>query len=419
MGRKIAIIGSGVAGLTAAYLLNKNHDVHLYEQNHYFGGHTNTITVQESVDKSIQIDTGFIVFNSKNYPLFLSMLKSLNISYYLSDMSFSYYDPIRSLSYCGGRSIYSLLGKLSNIFNISHLKFLFGIRKYSQKMVKDKKMGLTKNKTLSEYCSEFSVPQQVIHDYFIPIGSAIWSSDVEDIKQFPVDAYITFFQNHGLLFEESPPIWYSIDGGAQNYVEKIIKLLGDNTYVSSKVNSIIRNTDHVEIKLDNGNKYDYDKVVIATHANQAINMLEEPTKLEKKLLSVWEYSENDTILHSYDKFMPQDNQLWGSWNFLKRDNNRSMITYNMNRLQSLQSSNNYFVTLNTDIEIPEKYVHYKTSYTHPKYTSESINTQTDLPLLNGAHNTYYCGSYFGYGFHEDAVRSAVDVVTEIDGSYEF
>ena len=416
---KIAIIGSGVAGLTAAYLLNKKHDVYLYEQNQYFGGHTNTISVQENPNESINIDTGFIVFNSKNYPLFLALLNSLKVSYFLSDMSFAYYDPKRSLAYCGGRGIYSLLGKFKNIFNISHLRFLLDIKKYSRKMVKDQKMGLTINKTLFEYCSEFSVPQKVIYDYFIPIGSAIWSSEIDDIKQFPVDAYITFFQNHGLLFEESPPIWYSIDGGSQNYVKKIINSLGNNAYLSTKVNSIIRFADHIEIVLDNGNKYDYDKVVIATHANQAIPMLEEPTKLEKQLLSVWEYSENDTILHSYDKFMPQNNRLWGAWNFLKRDNESSIVTYNMNRLQSLKSNTKYLVTLNSDIEIPEENIHYQTKYTHPKYTHESMNTQNQLPLLNGVNNTYYCGSYFGYGFHEDAVKSAINIVTEIDGSYEF
>lgn len=416
---KIAIIGSGIAGLTAAYLLNKKHDVYLYEQNQYFGGHTNTISVQENPKSSVNIDTGFIVFNSKNYPLFLALLNSLKVPYFLSDMSFAYYDPKRSLAYCGGRGLFSLFGQLKNIFNIAHLRFLLNIRKYSRKMVKDQKTGLTKNKTLFEYCSEFKVPQQVLNDYFIPIGSAIWSSQIHDIKQFPVDAYITFFQNHGLLFEESPPTWYSIDGGAQRYVEKIINLLGNNAHLSSKVNSVVRFTDHVEIELDNGNKYDYDKVVIATHANQAINLLEEPTKLEQKLLSVWEYSENDTILHSYDKFMPQNNRLWGSWNFLKRDNDSSIVTYNMNRLQSLKSNTKYLVTLNSDIEIPEKYIHYKTKYTHPRYTQESMSTQEQLPLLNGVNNTYFCGSYFGYGFHEDAVKSAVNIVTEIDGSYEF
>ena len=422
MSKKIAVIGSGIAGLAVSYLLNKNHDVHLYEKNEYFGGHTNTISIKDQDNTALNIDTGFIVFNSKNYPVFLNMLTNLNIPYIKSDMSFSYNNPEKKLTYCGGRNIYSLLGKLSNIFNYSHLNFLFQIKRISRKMLEDQAQGITIGKTLYEYLNEQKTPTQVINDYFLPMGAAIWSSEIKQINDFPVDSYITFFNNHGLLFNKKNPVWYSISNGSQSYVRKIISTLDNKAQKSTEILKVTRSSKDVSLHLNNGNIEKFDLVVIATHANDSLKLLENPTEQEKMLLSKWKYSKNNVVLHSYTKFLPKNKYLWASWNFLKHgveDNAPSTITYNMNRLQSLNTNSSYFVTLNPHIEIPSEYVLYKTQYTHPIFDNSAINTQKYLPSLNGVQNIYYCGSYFGYGFHEDAINSAIKVVEEIDGTYEF
>lgn len=415
----IAIVGAGVAGLTAAYLLQHKFRITLFEKNNYFGGHTNTVEVINPNGK-IAVDTGFIVMNHQNYPLFTELLHKLDVELIDSNMSFGHYD-LKSNFFYNTDTLSGLLSQKRNIFSPSFYILIYNILRFFKKAKHDlenKKEHRELSKlTLGEYLTKNAFPQVFINSFLIPMGSAIWSTPTNQMLNFPLLSFLRFYKNHGLLSVTEHPQWKVIKGGSNTYVKKILKEFKGEALTNSEVKSVIRNKDNITVELENNKRLNFDKVILAGHANESFKLLSDPSDDEKLLLSTWEYSINDTYLHTDESLLPPKKSAWASWNFCrgKKSNGDEALTltYNMNKLQCLESDKNYFVTLNPNTPIDPGKIIKKIIYTHPRFTFESMATQKNLSNLNGERNTYYCGSYFGHGFHEDAVRSGVEVAAKL------
>lgn len=412
---KIGVIGAGVAGLTAAHLLSQKYDVTLIESENRIGGHTNTIEVEENGVK-IGVDTGFIVLNDRNYTNFKKLLASLDVKIRDTDMSFSYYDQNDGFNYAG-TGITGYFAQKKNFFSPKHYRFLLNVKKYSKKAANDVSSDSLLDETLGEYLIRNEFPKDIIDKFMIPMGAAVWSGSRSEIANFPVKMFLKFFDNHGILDLNNAPQWHTVIGGSYTYVKKIINTFNGNIIKGNGAKSIVRKKNGVLICLLNGEELMFDKVVCATHADQTYRMIEDITNEEKNILEPWEYSKNKTILHTDTSIMPPSKSAWACWNYVKdidsKDDDDVSVTYYMNRLQGLKTHNDYLVTLNPTKEIPKDKIIYETEYTHPKFTHLSISTQEKIPEVNGSNNLYFCGSYCRYGFHEDAVLSAVNVAKKL------
>ncbi len=408
----IAIVGSGVAGLTAAYLLNKKHDVTIFEKNDYPGGHTHTIVLQKGPDIGTPVDTGFIVMNHRNYPVLTKLFKELNTGLRDSSMSFGYYCENSGLQY-SSRGLNGLFAQRSNIFNSSFRSMIKDILRFYRLSREDLRDNTVGERTLGEYLKGNYFSETFIKHHIIPMGAAIWSTPDEGMMNFPAESFLRFLNNHGLLTLFGQPQWKTVIGGSHQYVHTIRKSLKNDVFINTPVVQIDRKPSGVTIKTVGGKSHTFDFVVIATHADEALSLLKNPSKDEKRLLAPWFYQKNHTILHTDPSVMPTLKNAKASWNFIreKTSNNKSILslTYDMNVLQGLKTVNTYYVTLNTGKKIKKESIIAEMEYFHPTYSFESMKTQGELPSLNGVNKTYFCGSYFGYGFHEDAARSAVKV----------
>lgn len=409
---RVAVVGAGVAGLTAALLLRERHRVTLFEQNDYVGGHTNTIAIPEGPDAGTPVDTGFIVLNDKTYPLFNRLLSRLSVSTRWSDMSFSYFDERTGLQYAG-TGVSGLFAQRRNLFRPSYWRFLREIVRFChtarRELAENKLAGLT----VAQFLDRGGFGREVRETYIYPMASAIWSSSLKEIETFPAEMMIRFWENHGLLSLEDRPRWMTVVGGSQSYVRKALDLLKGNYHVNARVERIERPSDSVRLKVKGSDWLTFDAVVIAAHADETLSTLADPSEDERRLLGAWRYSRNRTVLHSDESVMPPSRRAWASWNYRRHAHldaqNPVTVTYHMNRLQGLKTSRQYFVTLNYPSPLPPERIIREIVYTHPLYTFEALASQRELPRLNGLRRTFFCGSYFGYGFHEDAVRSAVNV----------
>ena len=412
---KIGVVGAGVAGLTAAHLLSQKYDVTLIESENRIGGHTNTIKVEEN-GIEIGVDTGFIVLNDKNYTNFKKLLASLDVKIRNTDMSFSYYDKNDGFNYAG-TGISGYFAQKKNFFSPKHYRFLLNVKKYSKKAANDVSSNSLLDETLGEYLIRNKFPKDIIDKFMIPMGAAVWSGSRSEITDFPAKMFLKFFDNHGILDLNNAPQWHTVVGGSYTYVKKIIDKFNGNIIKGNGAKSIVRRKDGVVICLANGEELVFDKVVCATHANQTYHMIEDITQEEKNVLEPWQYSKNRTILHTDTSIMPPTKSAWACWNYVKNidseDEDDVSVTYYMNRLQGLKTDNDYLVTLNPTNEISKDKIIYETEYTHPKFTHLSISTQKNILELNGSNNLYFCGSYCRYGFHEDAVLSAVNVAKKL------
>lgn len=402
---KIAIVGSGVAGLTAAYILDKKYDVTLFEKNDYIGGHTHTI----EVDDGIPVDTGFIVMNHRNYPYFTKLLKEIDIDLQDSNMSFGHYDEEQDFYY-NTDSLKGLFAQKKNIVSYSFYKMLYEITRFFKLANRDLESNNIAEITLGEYLEANEMDQGFIDNYLIPMGAAIWSTPTAKMMDFPARSFLNFYRNHGLLSINDQPQWRTVKGGSCAYVQRILELISATVLHTDPVVSISRPNGKVEVHCHSGRRDIFDKVIIATHADEAISLIKDPSSDESRLLSPWEYSKNETYLHSDDELLPTNKAAWASWNF-RRTGDQLTLTYFMNKLQNLSCKKNYFVTLNPHAE--PKNIHEKMTYTHPIFDSTSLATQSELPNLSGINNTYFCGSYHGNGFHEDAVRSSVEICKKL------
>ena len=416
--KKIAVIGGGVSGISACLLLEHKYDVSLFEKNDYVGGHTNTVQVNDRV----AVDTGFIVCNNRTYPHFHKMLKKLDVKVRNTCMSFGYYDEYTGFQYAG-TDLNGLLAQRSNLFNVGFWKMTKDVVRFSFLGLNVLKNGADLNgMSLGEFLKKHRFNREFIMNYLVPIGGAIWSSSNEDMLNFPADLFLHFFKNHGLLNLFDRPTWQTVEGGSQTYVKKFQSVFTGNIYTEAKICEVRRSPAQSEVVLDNGGIHSFDAVIFATHADQVIPLLAEPSSEEKEAFSSWNYLKNHVVLHTDTAVMPPLRRAWASWNFVNEKGssreNPVSVTYDMNRLQGLDEKEEYFVSLNRLKPVDSARVIKEIHYEHPNFTVDSLASRNKILALNGKSNTYYVGSYFGYGFHEDAVKSSVDLVNthfDIDG----
>ena len=409
---KIAIIGSGISGLTASYLLNRKHDITLFEKNDYIGGHTHTHEI-ENDNKIWNVDSGFIVYNEKTYPNFIKLLNMLGVERQLTRMGFSVKSPNKNLEYAG-HSLNGLFAQRLNLFRPSFIRILGGMKRFNKEARKDL-LSLNKEMTLGEYLFKNNFSEEFIDNYIIPIGAAIWSTKPSNMLNIPAIFFIRFFENHGFLQILDRPKWWVIKGGSKQYVKKIISGFEKDIRLSTSVHTIVRKEKSVIIKFGSDNQEEqFDAVVLATHSDQALKLLQKPTEKEKEILSLLPYQRNDAMLHYDHSILPKRKLAWSSWNYFLDGNTNDPValTYNMNILQSLKSSKTFCVTLNK-LEMVNKNKTIKNlSYEHPLFTTDGVNAQKRKREISGQNNTYYCGAYWHNGFHEDGVVSALDVCSQ-------
>ena len=410
--QEIAVIGAGVAGIVAAHILSRKFNVTLIEAADYVGGHTNTITIQSGPDEGTPVDTGFIVLNDRTYPNFQNFLQQLNVPIRKSEMTFSFYNRDTGLAF-SSQFPNGVFAQRLNLFKPSFLSMLRDYFRFNKVALQDLHAGKLRGRTLGQYLYGYRFSEAFIRQFLIPCTAAIWSSPPDEVLDFPVETFVTFYNNHGMLAYNAMPQWYTVIGGSHRYVKAFLNRFPGTVLTQAPVEAVSRHQNGVEVRLKDRRLLKFDQVVIAAHADQALKMLADPSAEEKRLLGAWRYHNNDTVLHTDTSIMSPNRRSWASWNYStdSRTNGRQPVTvaYYMNRLQGLKTAHHYFVSLNHPRPISEKHVIKRLNYTHPSYTFESIATQPALPSLNGQRNTYFCGSYFGYGFHEDAVTSAVAV----------
>jgi len=419
---RIAVVGGGVAGITAAHLLQGPHEVTLYEKNDYIGGHTHTVRIPDGPDAGMPVDTGFIVLNDRTYPILNRFLKALGVAIRKSDMSFSYYDEKSGFQYASS-NLKALFAQRRNLIDPGYWSMLGEILLFNRLVSRKLANGTLENLTLGLFVRRFRFSDRFREQYLFPMVAAIWSAPDLEVDRFPMLTFARFFHNHGLLTVHNHPQWYYVAGGSHSYVKAFLKRFQGTVLTRTPPVSIHRSDKGVQINLEDGRSETFDKAVIATHADEALKLLADPSDDERRLLDAWRYSVNQIVLHTDTSWMPSNPGAWASWNVFRAGRSRAdapvTLTYYMNRLQRLETPTPYLVTLNPYKPVSEKMVIQRMTYTHPIYTFDSLRTQTKLPTLNGVRNTYFCGSYFGYGFHEDAARSGVQVAAALGGHHEF
>jgi len=407
--KNIAIIGSGISGLTCAYLLSRIHNITLFESNDYIGGHTATKTVSIG-NKDYDVDTGFIVFNDWTYPNFIKLLGQLGVESQKTEMSFSVKSTEPEIEY-SGNGFNTLFAQRSNLFKPKYWHFLKEILRFNQYAVQDLELGrLSEDATLGEYLQQKNYSQEFIHYYLIPMGSAIWSASESSTMDFPLQFFVRFFKNHGLLSVNKRPQWHVIKGGSHQYVKKILNKFDGSINLSTPVSSVERKNNHVHITSSKGVER-FDEVIFACHSDQALALLDKPSLMEQDILGKLAYQNNEVVLHTDESLLPKRKLAWASWNYnLDNDqNNPPALTYNMNILQGLDCPETVCVTLNnTDLIDPTKILG-RYDYAHPSFTLEGMQAQAQWQHINGIQNTWFCGAYWFNGFHEDGVNSALRV----------
>lgn len=406
---RVAVIGSGVAGLTASWLLQKRHDVVLFEKNDKLGGHTNTIVVPDGPDAGTPIDTGFIVMNDKNYPLLHKLLDQLGVAWRWSDMSFGFCCRETGLHYAG-TGFNGLFAQRRNLVSPAFWSLLNELRRFCRVAREDLQAGRLGTETLEQFLARHRIGEAAVRNYIVPMGAAIWSATHRDMLGFPALTLIRFWDNHGLLSLEDRPKWQTVTGGSHSYIKAMQPRFSRVTVaLNVRIENVRRSPEAAVIRHADGREEVFDHVVVATHADEALALLADPTPDEKRLLGPWRYQLNRTVLHSDARVMPPLRRAWASWNYVRpaslAPDRPVPVSYHMNRLQGLQTKQDYFVTLNAPDEIDASKIVKVIDYLHPIFSAEADATRAGLSALVRAGRTSFCGSYFGNGFHEDAVRS--------------
>ena len=410
---KIAVIGSGISGLSAAYYLSKKHHVDLFEKEDHFGGHSNTIDIEIN-DKKIPVDVGFIVFNHQTYPHLINFFKEINVDIEKSDMSFSVSVENTQFEYCG-KGLKGIFSNKSNLFNIEFIKMFFDILKFYKSC--DKISNLNQEITLHEFLEKNKWSKSFKNYHIIPMVSAIWSMPPTEAGKMPMNFFLKFFQNHGLFKLSNRPQWYTVTQRSRTYVNKVLSQISGEYYKNYQINSIKRISSGVQVYYGGDNEFfDYDKAVIATHADEALSLIKNPTELEKSILSKFGYKENYAVLHFDENIMPKNKKAWSSWNSFvdPKDLNKSSLSYWLNLLQNLKIKKNVFLTLNPFKNIPEDKILKKIKFTHPYYNQLALENQKNLKNIQNRENLLFCGSYFGYGFHEDGIKSSIEMLKNLN-----
>ncbi len=402
----IAVIGSGISGLTTAHLLSRKHNITLFEKNDYIGGHTHTHSIKEE-GTIYNVDSGFIVYNENTYPNFIKLLDSLNVKRQHSSMGFSVKSYNKDFEY-SGNSLSAVFSKKSNLFNPYFLNMLRSIIRFNKNSVKDLET-MNESTLLIDYLKSKNYSDYFINYYIIPMAASIWSTSPNFILEMPAIFFIRFFDNHGLLKITNRPQWWVIKNGSKQYVKKILDDFNGTIHLNTTINELKRESNKVYIKINNDTKI-FDAVVLATHSDQSLSIIKDLSDNEKNVLGKIKYQKNIALIHTDTSILPKRKKAWSSWNYLlDKNDNKVILTYNMNILQSLKSKKTYCVTLNNTDMINENKIIKKITYHHPLFTKESVYAQSQKNLICGANNTYFCGAYWGNGFHEDGVNSALDV----------
>ena len=407
--RRIAIVGTGIAGMIAARELNKHHDITVFEANDYIGGHTNTVTVDDPTGP-YDIDTGFIVYNERNYPLFSHLLKQLRVPTEASQMSFGVHCEQTGLEY-NGSSLAGLFSQRRNLVRPAFYAMLAEILRFN----KEARLVLESDTdaTLGEYLDTHGFTGGVRDHYLVPMAAAIWSAKPKDILDFPAYAMIRFFENHGLLNLRDRPQWRVVSGGSANYVTKLVEPYRDRIRLNSPVTNVHRQPGRVRIEINHGKPEEFDSVFIACHSDQALAMLDNPSRQEQAVLGAITYQPNEAVLHTDNSILPRKQRALAAWNYrIPRAASAEpvLVTYSMNTLQNIDPEHHYCVSLNSGNRIRENHVIKRINYDHPVFKHEALIAQERFSEINGTHQTYYCGAYWGWGFHEDGMRSAINAV---------
>ncbi len=413
MKERVAIVGTGVAGLGCAWGLRNHADLTLLEADRRPGGHTNTVTVLED-GLTVPIDTGFIVFNRVTYPNLCRLFAELDVPTKPSEMSFSVQHVPTGLEY-NGMGMNKVFAQRRNLLRPRFLIMLRQIGRFFKVANELIASGNVENLTVREFVKRHQFNQDLLDFYLIPMSSAVWSTEPAGIMDFPADALIRFFHNHGFLGVETHHPWFTVDGGAKTYVDKILARVGAPR-VNAGVARIEESRAGVHVTLKNGETLQFDRVILAAHANQSLAMLAAPELGQKRLLGAFRYQRNHATLHTDASVMPARRLAWASWNYRIDKSGRGAVHYWMNALQGVSKKRDYFISLNSQDQIPRDRVLYETIYEHPIFTREAVSAQDELPSLNRrstAQRVFFCGSYFKYGFHEDAYASAVQLVSEL------
>ena len=406
---RIAVIGSGISGLSAAHYLSKKNKVDLFEKEDHFGGHSYTIDVKDN-NNHVPVDIGFIVFNFKTYPNFVKFLNDNGIEIEKSNMSFSVSVKETEIEYCG-KGLLGIFSNKKNLLNFDFFKMFFEIIKFYKKSNNLK--NIEENLTLDDFLKREKMSKYFINYHIIPMVSAIWSMPPYEAKQMPLKFFLKFFQNHGLFNLKNRPQWYTIKNRSRTYVKKILDTISGEYYKNYRINKISRLSNGVKVYYGGNNEFfDYDKVVIATHADEALSLITDPTPEEKSILANFKYKNNIAIIHTDETLMPKNKKAWSSWNSsVNKDNtSETSITYWLNLLQNLKVNKNIFLSLNPFLKIDQKKIISKVKFTHPYYDKEALENQNRLKNIQNKKNLLFCGSYFGYGFHEDGIKSSLEMI---------
>ncbi|MBU1284454.1 MAG: FAD-dependent oxidoreductase [Gammaproteobacteria bacterium] len=409
---KIAIIGSGIAGLTSAYLLNRNHDITVFEAGDWIGGHTHTVDVQVA-GQGYAVDTGFIVFNDWTYPNFIRLLSQLGVGFKATEMSFSVNDPVSGVEY-NGHSLNSLFAQRRNLLSPKFWGMVRDILRFNREALNDlNQQRIASDMTLGDYLKANGYSERFIQHYIVPMGAAIWSMSLNDMLGFPLQFFVRFFKNHGLLSVSDRPQWCVVEGGSSSYVAPLTESFKQHIRLNCAVTRVERDADGVTVHSAAGSER-FDKVIFACHSDQALALLAEPTRIEKEILGALPYADNDVVLHTDTRLLPQRPLAWASWNYRLGGpvDQPAAVTYDMNILQGIQSDTTFCVSLNQTDAIDPSKILARYTYAHPQYSLAGMAAQARWEELLGANHSYFCGAYWANGFHEDGVVSALRVARE-------
>ena len=412
---KIAVIGSGISGLSSAYYLSKKNEVDLFEKDDHFGGHSYTFDIKEK-NRKIPVDLGFIVFNKITYPNLINFFEELKVPYEKSDMSFSVSVKDSNIEY-GGTGFNSLFARKNNLFNFNFIKMIYEIISFYKSAPVLLKKDL-KNLTLGNYLDNSKISKYFVNYHIIPMVAAIWSMPFSKARDIPFELFLNFFNNHGLFKLKDRPQWYTVTNRSRNYVSKVLDKINGEYFKNYEIKKIIRSDDNVRIFINTLGEYrDYDHVVLACHADQSLKLIDNPSNEEKEILNEFTYISNEAYLHTDVDLMPNKINAWSSWNSIsKKDLTKTCVTYWLNKLQNLDTNKNYFLTLNPITEIKDSKIIKKINFTHPYLNNKSFEMQNRLKDLQGKKRVWFSGSYFGYGFHEDGLKSSLEMLKQFEGN---
>jgi len=411
---KVAVIGSGIAGLSCAHYLSSEHEVWVYEASKKIGGHTATVDVQLGT-RRYAIDTGFIVFNDWTYPNFIALMDELGVVSKPTAMGFSVRDPQSGLEY-SGTNLDTLFAQRRNLMSVPFIGMIRDILRFNRAAVEDLDAGkIDDSETLGVYLARNAYGDKFIRQYLAAMGSAIWSADCATILDFPVSFFLRFFKNHGLLSVKDRPQWRVIEGGSREYLKPLCARFAQRISTGNAVASVIRHAGRgVTLRMADGQRLQFDQVVLATHSDQALALLDQPSPAERSILGAIPYQANDVVLHTDTRMLPRNTKTWSSWNYtLGQHEQRAVVTYNMNILQGIEAPETFCVTLNNTAAINPHKIIGQFQYDHPVFSLAGMAAQRRWDEINGAANTWYCGAYWHNGFHEDGVVSALRVANAL------